>query len=298
MKMADQQRILIVDDDPQNIKLAANALESVSNVIIGFAKSGEEALKRLEEVRYDLILLDVMMPGMDGFEVCSRLKVNAMTREIPVLFLTARVDEDSIEMAYDVGGVDYVSKPFKSRELVARVKQQLHRLEMTRDLEFLAHYDVLTGIYNRRRFFQLGRALIADRTSEPVAFIIDVDHFKQINHSYGHDAGDEVLKAVANRIGDMLPDDALFARMGGKEFAVLLSMKDVESALQLADSIRERIAEMIIPLSGGIDLKSTVSIGLSVNREIRSLDALLKMANEMLHNVKNEGDASITLEQQ
>jgi diguanylate cyclase (GGDEF)-like protein len=286
--MNEQQRILIIDDDPQNIKVAANALRS-PELVIGFARSGTEALERLHDTPFDLVLMDVMMPGMDGYQVCEKIKSDPRTASIPVLFLTARTDEESIEKAYASGGVDYISKPIRSRELIARVKSQLRQLKMMRNLEFLATRDSLTGVFNRRKFFELGETLFANQGTTLTALMIDVDHFKQINDSHGHQVGDETLKAIASTIESVLPEDAILGRLGGEEFAVLLPSADPDKGVHIAESIREKIASSSLLLSDGDTLTYTVSIGHGTGRDTLSLDALLKVADDMLYCAKREG---------
>ncbi|MBT2971098.1 MAG: hypothetical protein B6D72_01710 [gamma proteobacterium symbiont of Ctena orbiculata] len=286
--MDEQQRILIIDDDPQNIKVAANALRS-PELIIGFARSGAEALERLEDIPFDIILMDVMMPGMDGYQVCEKIKANPRTANIPVLFLTAHTDEESIEKAYASGGVDYISKPIRSRELHARVKSQLRQLKLIRNMEFLATRDSLTGIYNRRKFFELGEAMFANHGDTLAALMIDVDHFKEINDNHGHQTGDEVLKTIALAIESKLPKGAILGRLGGEEFAVLLPLTSPDQGVDVAESIREEIASSKLLLPGGDTLACTVSIGHGTGKDILSLDGLLKVADDMLYCAKREG---------
>jgi len=286
--MPEQRRILIVDDDARNIKVAANALND-TGVVIGFAKSGEEALNRLRETPFDLILLDVMMPRLDGFQVCSRLKEDPRTAGIPVIFLTARTDEESIERAYEVGGIDYVSKPFRTRELAARVRVQLRQLDLIERLEFLATRDSLTGVFNRRRFFELGSVMLAEFRGELVAMMIDVDHFKRINDAYGHQVGDAVLRQIASTIETTLPQGALFGRLGGEEFALLVRVRDAEEAMVYADRLRECVASVDLAQVEGSGLRCTISIGLSVAEGDVSLDAVLNEADRMLYRAKDEG---------
>lgn len=286
--MAEQRRVLIVDDDAQNIKVAANALNA-PDLIIGFAKSGADALRRLEETEFDLILLDVMMPRMDGFQVCTKLKEDPEKSHIPVIFLTARTDEESIERAYEVGGVDYVPKPFRTRELIARVRSQLRQLELRRRLEQLATRDSLTGVYNRRRFFELGEATFSRSKAGLAAFMIDIDHFKRINDVFGHQIGDALLKKTADSIGRVLPEKAVFGRLGGEEFAALMPAKDADEARHQAEAMREEVARTVLETEDGRNISCTVSIGLGIDREAASLDGLLKIADDMLYRAKGAG---------
>lgn len=287
--MSHKKKILIVDDDNQNIKVAANALRS-NDLTFGFAQSGAEALKRVCESSFDMILLDVMMPGMDGFEVCEKLKSTPETKDIPVIFLTAKTDSDSIERAYSVGGADYVSKPFKSRELNARVWCQLRQRELVQQLEQLARCDTLTGVNNRRRFFELAEQQCANPNVTHAALMIDVDHFKGINDSYGHAVGDQALKMIAQVIQSTIPNDANIGRLGGEEFAVLLQVEVAEDATKSAEAIRMAVAATDISLldkSAGINC--TISIGVGLESGACSIDELLKSADEMLYRAKDKG---------
>jgi len=286
--IVEKQRILIVDDDTQNIKVAANALHS-NDLIIGFARSGKEALERVEETNFDLILMDIMMPGMDGFEVCAKLKENPLTERIPILFLTAKTDDDSIERAYQVGGYDYITKPFRPRELVARVKLQLSQLALIRKLDYMASRDALTGIYNRRFFFQLSEKLFTGSNNDLVALMIDIDHFKNVNDTYGHQTGDKVLKSIVETIITALPENAIFGRLGGEEFAIMLGDISAEQGLNYAELLRESIATTLIAIDDNTELNCTVSIGLGTKENTSSLDELLKSADDMLYTAKKEG---------
>ncbi|MEW8586007.1 MAG: diguanylate cyclase, partial [Candidatus Thiodiazotropha sp.] len=207
----------------------------------------------------------------------------------PVLFLTAHTDGESIEKAYASGGVDYISKPIRSRELHARVKSQLRQLKLIRNMEFLATRDSLTGIYNRRKFFELGEAMFANHGDTLAALMIDVDHFKQINDNHGHQTGDEVLKTIALAIESKLPKGAILGRLGGEEFAVLLPLTSPDQGVDVAESIREEIASSKLLLPGGDTLACTVSIGHGTGKDILSLDGLLKVADDMLYCAKREG---------
>ncbi|OGR11545.1 MAG: diguanylate cyclase response regulator [Desulfobacterales bacterium RIFOXYA12_FULL_46_15] len=282
-----QKTILVVDDTPGNIDMMLNILKEYDVIP---ATSGEEALFLLENETVDMILLDIMMPSMDGFEVCSRLKANEATREIPVIFITAKNDLDSIEKAYDAGGVDYVTKPFRPRELMARVKTHLHLREVIGKLDYLATHDSLTGLYNRRKFFELGRKLYNSSKSTVSAVIIDIDHFKRINDCHGHHSGDLVLKAVTKTIGALLPKQSVLGRVGGEEFAALIDACTMDDVKQLIDIIRITVSELIISIGGGAGLSCTISSGVARTGDgVASLDDLLKKADAALYEAKQSG---------
>ncbi|MCK5162997.1 MAG: diguanylate cyclase [Desulfobacula sp.] len=282
-----QKTILVVDDAVSNIDMLLVILKDYDVIPV---TSGEEALSLLDEEIVDMILLDIMMPVMDGFEVCLNLKANDATKEIPVIFITARNDVESIEKAYDVGGVDYVTKPFRPRELLARVKTHLHLREVIHRLDYLATHDSLTGLYNRRKFFELAQQLYNAKRDDVFAVMIDIDHFKRINDRHGHHSGDLVLKAITKSIRDLLPADSIFGRVGGEEFAALINAYNLDEVKQLIEKIRITVSELIISIRGGANLSCTISSGVAqTGEDITSLDDLLKKADDALYEAKGSG---------
>ncbi len=284
--MRENKTILIVDDTNTNIDILLGLLEAYDVVV---ATDGNTAIKIANEEKIDLILLDIMMPDIDGFEVCTILKSMEKTKDIPVIFITAKTDEDSIEIAYDVGGVDYVSKPFKPKELLARVKTQLQMRSIIQNLEFLASKDSMTGIYNRRKFFELSQKLF-DSSKELYAVMIDIDEFKMINDSYGHDMGDKVIIEVTKLINSYLFDGEIFGRLGGEEFAIISPILE-NSIKQRVENIREEIEKLSILSLDNEVIKITISIGVTkgINRNIKNLDYLLKISDDALYEAKNKG---------
>ncbi|MCK5687552.1 response regulator, partial [bacterium] len=152
--MINDATILIVDDTKDNINILLSLLDDFDLLV---ALNGKKALSLIQKHDVDLILLDIMMPDMDGYEVCQKLKSQEETKDIPILFITAKTDEKSIEKAFESGGMDFVTKPFKPKELLARVKIQLELRKTLKALEFAATRDSMTGIYNRREFFIRGK---------------------------------------------------------------------------------------------------------------------------------------------
>ncbi len=285
--------VLIVDDTPQNIHVLMEAMEDSCRVLA--AKSGEEALRKVREDKPDLILLDVMMPGMDGFEVCRRLKQDEATKNIPVIFVTAVSDDIQEEKGLKLGAIDYIRKPFHVP--VARVRIQNHlRLKRKSDLlEELARIDGLTDIANRRCFDE---ALEREwrrckRQNTPLSLVmIDIDHFKAFNDTYGHAEGDACLIRVArcialalNRPGDMV------ARYGGEEMAVLLPETPREAASMMAETIRAEVEALAIANEGiGGTGRLTISLGTaSMVPEGADAIALVREADAALYQAKAQG---------
>lgn len=243
-------RLLIVDDTPTNIELLAAAL--TPDYQIKFATRGEKALELANlPDKPDLILLDVMMPGMDGYEVCRRLKENAATRGIPVIFITARGETADQTRGFNCGAVDYIGKPFELPVVAARVRTHLNLKLRTDLLEAQASIDALTGVPNRRRFDEVFQQewRRAARNLLPLSLLmIDVDHFKHYNDHYGHGAGDECLRQVAMALcaAQLRPGDFV-ARYGGEEFAVILPGCHSAGARVIGERIRLIVEALTLP---------------------------------------------------
>ena len=285
--MVKKRTILAVDDTVTNLDILVDLLKDYDVIE---ATGGEEALEIVVEEDVNLILLDIMMPGMDGYAVCRELKKNDKTRDVPIIFITAKTEEDAIERAYDEGGVDYVTKPFKPKELLARVKIQLDHQEMIEKLEFMASHDPMTGIYNRRKFFELANQKFNENSENLYAAMMDIDKFKKINDTYGHHVGDQVIKAVTRVIGENIDEGSVFGRLGGEEFAVVCRHPDQESVVEKLELIREKIEQLEVMSESGELIRCTISEGIAKSDPAtRSLDELLIHADEMLYKAKGTG---------
>lgn len=283
-----KKTILIVDDTETNIDILLELLGEKYDVIV--ALDGVSALEIVDENQVDLILLDIMMPQIDGYEVCSRLKSKESSSNIPIIFITARDDENSIEKAYEAGALDYITKPFKAIELLARVNVQLKVKELINHLDFISSYDEMTGIYNRRKFFELSEKKFAQNKSDLYAVMIDIDKFKNINDSYGHPMGDNVIKLVAKTISKQLSDDAIFGRLGGEEFAIVCNYSSSSGVVENIEKIREAIENLEIISDNGDSIKFTISEGVAkASQETKNLDELLKYADMSLYEAKGLG---------
>ncbi|WP_226960754.1 diguanylate cyclase [Thalassotalea sp. LPB0316] len=284
--MADKATILVVDDTKQNIDILLGLLDGYDLLV---ALDGDSAIEIAQQEPIDLILLDIIMPGMDGIEVCKQLKSHEETKHIPVIFITAKTDEETIELAYDSGGLDFVTKPFKPKELLARIKTQLKLQALIKHLDNLSSFDQMTGIYNRRKFFELAEQQFAQAAENLCAMMIDIDKFKPINDNYGHPTGDRVIKAVAKTIKELLPQGAVVGRLGGEEFAVILTATWQE-ACQLIEKMRIDVAELALKSDDDCAINVTISGGLvKSNESYRSLDHLLKAADDALYEAKGTG---------
>lgn len=291
-KKPQKPTILVVDDVPSNVQILAEVLSYLYRIKV--ANNGVDALEIAQrEPHPDLILLDVMMPDMDGFEVCRRLKADVRTHNIPVIFATAKNSESDEELGLNLGAVDYITKPFVIPIVKARIRNHILLKQQADLLESLSLLDALTDIPNRRRFDE---ALVtewarAKRDATPLSLImIDIDHFKQYNDYYGHGAGDNCLQMVAAELakGVVRPGD-LVARYGGEEFIVILPETDQEAAGQIAERLRERIEKLsiahiypkpssIVTISAGVATQTEIPENLSAQMLHEAADKALYMA--------------------
>lgn len=289
-------RILIVDDTPTNLQLLAQGLSKQYDIMV--APHGQAALTLLQgEAQPDLILLDIMMPDMDGYEVCRRIKQDPAIWNIPIIFLTAKGAVADQQLGFDLGAVDYIVKPVEIPLLLARVRVHIRLKRKSEQLEKLAMIDGLTDIANRRALETMlprecGRA---ERDGASLALLmLDIDHFKAFNDHYGHGAGDECLRRVAQclAMGLLRPGDFI-ARYGGEEFCVILPQCAAAGALQVAENLLTAVAELQIPhayfsAAGQV----TLSIGVAARRldtAERCPERLRREADEALYEAKSQG---------
>ncbi len=283
--------ILAVDDTVENLDVLEELLREYRVID---ATNGKDALALVKQQKIDLILLDIMMPNMDGYEVCQILQDDEETKFIPIIFITAKSDEQSIEKAYDLGAADYIRKPFLPKELLARVKKELRIQGLIEKLEELASTDVLTKLYNRRFFYENAIKTIeyAKRQNHPLSLImIDIDHFKQVNDTYGHSAGDEVLQELAKIMQNLQRKSDTIVRLGGEEFAILLPDTSKEQAFKVAQKLRQKIEKNQVHLSDGNNVDFTVSLGVSsvmIEKET-DIEAALSRADKALYKAKESG---------
>lgn len=289
-----KQTVLVVDDQQFNIDLVAATLKELCNVIS--TTDSREVQAMAKESQPDLILLDVMMPDIDGFEICRMLKADGATRSIPVIFMTALSGGADEQRGLDLGAIDYITKPFRPPVVWARVRNHLE-LRRQRDLlEKLSTVDGLTGIPNRRAFdTALEREwLRMHRFGDPLSLLmVDVDSFKGFNDGYGHMAGDDCLKAVANAVQSTVGRSTdLVARYGGEEFACILPITGPAGAALVAEKIRKSVEALAIPHAyspvAGI---VTVSVGGATGTPFsdRNAAGLVQRADAQLYEAKRAG---------
>lgn len=292
------QTVLVVDDEPANIQALGHLLKDEYRVRV--ANGGEKALSMLQDggqPHPDLILLDIQMPGVDGYEVCQRLKEDPATAEIPVIFVTALDAASDEARGLNLGAVDYIAKPFNQAIVRARVRTHMTLKRKADLLEQIALLDGLTGIPNRRYFDdQLQReGKRSVRQGESLSVLMmDIDHFKAFNDHYGHGAGDQCLQRVAETLKGTLsrPSD-MIARYGGEEFVALLPATDAMGAAEVAERLRAAIEGLAVPHEYSRTAPVvTLSIGYatySPEEPGDGLDGLLQSADRALYSAKKAG---------
>ncbi|MCP4022602.1 MAG: diguanylate cyclase [Desulfobacteraceae bacterium] len=293
----EMKTVLLIDDTPENIQLLVETLKDEYKIMV--ATSGSEAIDMLktEENLPDLILLDILMPDIDGYDVCKWLKNNDRTRSIPVIFVTALAEIMDETKGIKLGAVDYITKPFYPPIIKARVQAHIN-LKMKSDmLEQFVSLDALTNIPNRRKFDEVivSEWRRAQRYDSPLSVImINVDQFKQYNDNYGHGPGDLCLQSVARAIQSRVRRAYDFlARYGGKEFIAILPDVDVQGAQKVGISIIKAVENLHIPheLSKASD-HVTVSLGIATMHpanEAESYSKIIEGADQLLEQAKKAG---------
>lgn len=327
-----KETILIIDDQPDNVRLLTTMLES-QGYQIKKALNGQMALRGIQAISPDLILLDVNMPQMDGYEVCKVLKNDPKTQSIPVIFVSASDEFIDKVKAFQVGGVDYITKPLQLEEIVIRVESQLNQkrlykklqsqnellkqeikvrerlqselLEANQHLENLALLDGLTGVANRRKFNEFldseWKRLFREKL--PLSLILcDVDFFKNYNDAYGHLLGDECLRQVAQTLHCLAKRSSdLVARYGGEEFGVILPNTDSKGAFYIAENMREAVNNLKIPhLKSQVGQFVTLSAGVATlipNSDVTP-KTLIERTDEALYTSKIQGRNRVSVFQE
>ena len=293
-----QAKLLVVDDQPINIQTLHEIFKDDYQVFM--ATSGPQALAICQHDTPDLVILDIDMPGMGGFEVCAQLQADAVLKQVPVIFLTAHRDIDHETQGLALGAADFIAKPVNPAVVRARVKTHLLFKQQADQLRKLTFLDGLTGIYNRRYFdHQLAVEMArARRIQQPLGLVmIDIDHFKCMNNRYGHLAGDDCLRLVASTLNASLnrPADVL-ARFGGEEFVCMLPETDLAGAMAIAQLMEQQVRALGIPNE---DAQTNPCVTLSLGVAVMAGDvaedpaSLLGRADAQLYEAKRTGRARV-----
>jgi len=283
--------ILIVEDSVINSKFCESLLKK-NGFETEVYTDGESALEFLSKNSPDLILLDIIMPGIDGYQFSESIKANPKLSGTPVIFLSAMNDEESIIKGFKSGGVDFITKPFRTQELLARTRTHVELKRAKEKLLQLATTDELTGIANRRYFMdrlnsEFDRAKRYE--SKYSLLMIDIDFFKSINDNYGHKGGDKALQSAASVMKKSLRTSDIIGRVGGEEFSVILPETDIKSALFIAERLRKKVEETAV-IHNDEEILVTVSIGVSESQTgDQSVDDIYIRSDSAMYKAKNNG---------
>jgi len=292
-QVPNPNRVLVIDDSDSIHKLVIARLRPEGLEVIG-EFDGERGIERAVADQPDVILLDIGLPNVDGFEVCRRLKEHPSTRNIPIIFLTGTADTESKVRGLDLGAVDYVTKPFDQVELRARVRAALRTKRLQDILEQQSFLDGLTGLWNRS---YLDRRLeselnVARRYGRPLTLVLaDVDHFKRVNDSLGHLFGDIVLQGIAEGLRAYARRSDIVARYGGEEFAILLTDTNLRSAMYVSERLRSSAESRHFEARSEI-VSVTASFGVACSEEIGAVltpEELIRAADVALYASKDAG---------
>jgi two-component system cell cycle response regulator len=293
-------RVVLVDDDPAILRLVSTILRPSGAEVI-CCPTGAAGLEALEMREWELCLLDRWLPDIDGRVICRRIKADRRFDARQVILLTAHSSLDDKVSGFALGADDYITKPFQPVELMARVnaarrviEMQKQLVEMAHRLEELSSRDSLTGVFNRRHFSTMLETAFqhSTRYQRPLSVvIIDVDHFKNINDSFGHQSGDVVLAEVAARFARSVRASDTVARYGGEEFVVLLPETPLADAMMFAEKLRTVISSSPVRLPDGIELPVTVSVGTAslAHTGFATSSEMIAAADQALYRAKHNG---------
>jgi len=308
--MAVAPRVLLVDDDEIMIERLKDLVTAAGFEVVT-AQDGESALVLLATQFAPIVILDRQMPGMDGLELCRRIRAAQYPGYVYIMLVTAHDSEEEILAGLDAGADDYLSKRLSGTHVIARLATARRILQLEHSLRQaieerrrLAMTDALTGCHNRRYFMNhMRRELKRTRRfgGEVSLLVFDIDHFKHINDRHGHAAGDAVLIEFVRRVQGALPREYDWcARLGGEEFAVVLPQTDLAGAATVAEKIRRAVAAVPVPTSAGA-IEITVSVGVSglacfADRGAVTADNVLSRADDCLYHSKNGGRDRVTID--
>lgn len=287
------EKILIVDDSALQAAHLRDILGDEYEITI--AQTPEEGLRQASSDNFSLILLDVVMPGMDGFTLLKKLQEEIITRNVPVILITSLSDVESEQRGLVLGAVDYIVKPFHQLIVKARVNTHIKLYNYRKQIEYQSQTDQLTGVANRRQHDLCSSIKWKEATRLQVPFSIcmfDIDRFKVYNDTFGHPAGDKVITAVAREISSHLKRTTdFFARYGGEEFVAFLMGDSSTKAFEHLKKIRQAVEDLHIPHNPEVAQWVTVSVGgvTIIPQEDKSYDFYLKIADAMLYDAKKFG---------
>lgn len=296
----NKKRVLIADDSKLNIAVITDILHKEGFQVFSVT-SGLEVIESVYRFKPDIILLDLVMPGKDGFTVCSELKCDHELSKIPVIMVTARTEAKYLKVALEIGAFDYIKKPVDTIEVIARLQSALRYKEYQDKLEEMAMKDGLTGLYNHTLLIDLltKEHSKQSRKGESLAFImLDIDYFKKVNDTYGHMKGNDVLKGVADIMLSSIRDSDIAGRYGGEEFGIILPEISKDKAIMVCERIRRRIALHPFKLDDG-NINITVSIGgcYKAGETNIGFNDMIRLADDALYEAKHTGRNNVKLKE-
>jgi diguanylate cyclase (GGDEF)-like protein len=286
--------ILAIDDAKDILVLLESELSAEGYRVLT-ANNGSQGLKLLSSEDIDLVLLDILMPEMSGPHVLRAIKQNKQSKIIPVIMLSASEQSQDIVSALDLGADDYITKPYIPEVLFARIRTSLRFLEKNRELEKMASIDFLTGINNRRQFYHLSNIALNKniRDQSSLTFgLMDIDYFKNVNDTYGHDIGDLILVEFSKMLSGYFRGYDIIGRIGGEEFCVCLPDTIISKGFQACERFREAVSKNRMPVEidgRTIELSINISIGITSAKQVSDLKLLIKQADKALYAAKNSG---------
>ncbi len=285
-------KILVVDDDKLNLTLMTDILKAEGYTVHSFDNGGS-ILEMAYLIKPEAILLDIILPGIDGFEICKMLKNDIQTQDIPIIMITGRTHSSDVKKALELGAFDYIKKPVDEVELVARVNSVLRYNEYHEKLKAMAIKDGLTGLYNHTFLIEIFEKEIKKREKKSLSIsfaMLDIDFFKKINDTYGHLFGDKVLKVLSSILSSSVSSCDIVGRYGGEEFGIVFANIDKEGLYKSCEKLRKKVEDAIFEI-GSDKVKITISIGACFKDNIKGLksDEMIKEADEALYKAKSSG---------
>jgi len=300
LSLGDQITVMICESSQVQLRILSQAVED-AGYCVQTAKDAGEALAVMRLMPTDIFLTGIEVGAMNGLEACWSLKSNMETESVYTIVITASGQERRLEESLDAGADDFIRKPVNMTELRARLRAASRLVRMQKQFKLLAETDALTGAANRRAFLQYLEMETekARRHQTPVSVVmLDLDHFKAVNDTYGHAAGDQVLKDTVTEVQKCLREKDMLGRLGGEEFAVILHNADLDTAGQAAEHLRQTIEAMDVRNSAGKRIPVTASLGVtSVNLSegLDTAESLLQEADDALYEAKNSGRNRVVL---
>lgn len=286
------KKVLVIDDTHFNIRILKDILEK-ENFTVFTLDNSLAALETARILQPDVILLDILMPNMDGFEVCSLIKKEPSLKDIPIIMESARTDGKGVKKALESGAFDYIKKPIDEMEVIARIQSALRFKDLQDELKELAMKDGLTGLYNYALLIELFEKEMAklSRSNSDIAFVmVDIDYFKKVNDTFGHSAGNIILRELSQILTSSVRMGDIVARYGGEEFSIVLPKTTIDDTMEICERIRTKVEKTNF-IIGNQTINITISMGIALrgNENNIAVTEIIKRADAGLYVAKNNG---------